>query len=215
MILSRASSAALAWPEAWACCLPWHNTVTTCKGAIKTLGTVLSVLCGILAPPGCPYRAACWLSAGLATQHRALGLLCSLSRPLSPAFTTPLTVQKLSHQPAKVLLILLRMLSICSPAEQQGIFQLQAALETFAVHRPSHHYTYHLAERLLMELELILKVASLCGKTLFRPRKGRKLSSSLFFRSISKTFFRLVAVWEGHPGKSVFGNRHFLSLERK
>lgn len=122
---------------------------------------------------------------------------------------------KLSHQPAKVLLILLRMLSICSPAEQQGIFQLQAALETFAVHRPSHHYTYHLAERLLMELELILKVASLCGKTLFRPRKGRKLSSSLFFRSISKTFFRLVAVWEGHPGKSVFGNRHFLSLERK
>lgn len=54
---------------------------------------------------------------------------------------------KLSHQPAKVLLILLRMLSISSPAEQQGIFQLQAALETFAVHQPPHHHTYHLQHR--------------------------------------------------------------------
>lgn len=57
---------------------------------------------------------------------------------------------------------------------------------------PSLHLS-SAAQRLLMELELVLQMASLCGK-MFRPCMGRKLSLSLFFRSISKTFFSLVAV---------------------
>lgn len=88
--------------------------------------------------------------------------ICSLLTPLSCLHYSSDST-KPSHQPAQVLLILLRMLSICSPAEQQGTFQLQAALESSAVHQPCHHYTSSVAQRPLMELELVLQMASLCG----------------------------------------------------
>lgn len=174
---------------------------------------------GFFPPPGYPCRAECWLSVGLAAWQKDYGLLCSLatsalSRPLSlpvPYFSES---TKLSHQPAEVLPILLRMLSIsCRPA---GDFPAASNLRdpcctpAFPSLRLSSA-----AQRLLLELELVLQMASPCGKRLFRPRKGRKLSSSLSFRSTSKTFLRLIVVCEGNPSKSVFENSSFLSLERR
>lgn len=117
---------------------------------------------------------------------------CSLQTPLSCLHYSSDST-KLSHQPAKVLLILLRMLSVSCRAA--GNFPAASSLRDLCCTPafPSLHLS-SAAQRLLMELELVLQMASLCGKNLFKPRKGRKLSSSFFFRSTSKTFFRLVAV---------------------
>lgn len=138
-------SIALAQPKVWACCLPSHNTVTTCKGTIKTLGAILSVLYGGFS------------TAWVSLQSRVLGECRSgsLAQRLDfffhwpPLFSpdpslfpspTPLTVQSPSTSQLKFY----RFFWGCSqyPADQQGIFQLQAALETLAVHQPSHHYAY-------------------------------------------------------------------------
>lgn len=121
---------------------------------------------------------------------------------------TPLTVQSSPSSQLKFY----QFFWGCSqyPADQQGTLQQQAAFETLAEHQPSHHYTYRLTE-----LELVLQMTGLCGKRLFRPRKGRELSSHLSFRSTTKAFLWLVAVWEANPSKSVFGNSSFWSLERR
>lgn len=151
---------------------------------------------GFFPPPGYPYRAECWLSVGLAAQHKDYGLLCLLatsvlSRPLS--LPLPYSSDSTKYQPVEVLPILFRVLSIsCRPA---GDFPAASSLRdpccTPAF--PSLHLS-SAAQKLLTELKLVFQTASPCGKRLFRPHKGRKLSSHLSFRSTSKTFLRLAAV---------------------
>lgn len=155
------------------------------------------MLYGVFPPPGYPCRAECWLSVGLAALHKDYGLLCSLatsvlSRRLSLPFPYSPDSTQLSHQSAEVLPILLRMLSIsCRPA---GDFPAASSLRdpcctpAFPSVRLSSA-----TQRLLTELELVLQMASPWGKRLFRPHKGRKLSSPSS-RSTSKTFLGLVAV---------------------
>lgn len=125
-----------------------------------------------------------WTSFSLATSV--------LPRPLSLPFPYSSNSTKLYHQPAEVLPIPLRMLSIsCRPA---GDFPAAGSLRN-----PCCTPAFPLlclssaAQRLLTELELVLQMASPCAKRLFRPHKGRKLSSCLLFRS-SKILLRLIAV---------------------
>lgn len=172
---------ALVQSESWACCLPSHNTVTTGEEAPKhrEQSRAHSLF---FALPGCPHRAARCLSVGLAAQHEDCALLCSLAtsvlpRPLSSSLFYCSSSTKFSLQPADVLPSLLRMLSIsCRPA---GDFPAAGSLgdPCCTPAFPSLHLS-SAAQRLLTELELVFQMASPCGKRLFRPRKGRRPSSS-------------------------------------
>ena len=190
------SSAALAQPKAWACCLPSYNTVITRKRTIKTPEEILSVLYGFFSTTwvSLQSRVLAECRSGNPAQRLwtslFIGHLCSFQTPLSsPPYSSDST--KLSHQPAEVLLILLRMLSVSGrPA---GDFPAASSLrDPCCTPAFSSLCLSSAAQRLLTELELTLQMASPCGKRLFRPHKGRKLSSCLSFRSTSKTFLGLL-----------------------
>lgn len=134
-------SAALAQPEAGACWLPSHNTVTTCKRTRKTLGAILSVLYGGRGPPfGYPSKAECWLRVALATCNEDLGL--------SRSMATSALSRSLSSPP-----LLLWQYKALPPASWgfthsfEDALNILQILETLAVHHGSHHNAYCVQHR--------------------------------------------------------------------
>lgn len=117
-------------------------------------------------------------------------------RSLFPS-SAALTVQ--SSPSFSVSLSLLRMSSIsCRPA---GDFPATGSLRDLAAHQPSHCYTSHLQHRGCWQscsLSCKWPVCGVRGYTGHKRVGNHPPASHLSFRSTSKTFLRLIAVWEGN-----------------
>lgn len=183
--------AALLQPKAWACSLHWQQAKShwSSRSDPRCVTRVFFHLLGLCAEQHA------W--------HKAWRFLCLVAT----VFSWPISISlfycsdstKLSQQPAEVSLSLLRMSSIsCRPA---GDFLATGSLTDLAAHQPSHRYTSHLQHRGCWQSCSLSCKWPVCGGGGYSGHKrvGNHPSASYpSFRSISKTFLRPVAVWEGN-----------------